>query len=157
MAMVDEKKQVIVAAEAHGLGQEHGLLVPLVGQTEKNPKEAGKRKTMEGATLVADANYYSESNCRYCDEKKIDASLSRIIISGTVTRGSERIIRDGRRCARFSSLRKISSSMNKTMSTRALPGSSFCLSEQKQFGDISAVTRWLPRRSAPLVSCSIDV
>ena len=76
MAVVDDKSQVIVAAEAYGQGQEHGLLEPMVEQAEANLKEAGKRETMSGATVIADTNYFSESNCRYCEEeKKLDAYI----------------------------------------------------------------------------------
>jgi len=76
MAVVDDKAQVIVAAEAYGQGQEHGLLPPMVEQAEANLKEAGKRETMEGSTVIADTNYFSEGNCRYCEEgKKMDAYI----------------------------------------------------------------------------------
>jgi transposase len=75
MAMVDDKTQVIVAAEAYGQGQEHDLLVPLVEQTESNLKETGNRETMTGATVIADTNYFSEDNCRYCEDEKLDAYI----------------------------------------------------------------------------------
>jgi transposase len=75
MAVVDEKTQIIVAAEAYGQGQEHGLLRPMIEQSEANLNESGKRETMDGATVIADTNYFSEDNTRYCDEKKLDAYI----------------------------------------------------------------------------------
>ena len=54
MAVVDEKTQVIVAAEAYGQGQEHDLLAPMVEQAESNLKETLKRETMAGAVVIAD-------------------------------------------------------------------------------------------------------
>jgi transposase len=75
LAVVDEKAQVIVAAEAYGQGQENNLFAPLVEKAEANLKEAGKRETLEGATVIADTNYFSEDNCRYCEEKKLDAYI----------------------------------------------------------------------------------
>ncbi|MBN1214311.1 MAG: transposase, partial [Candidatus Lokiarchaeota archaeon] len=75
MAVVDEKTQIIVAAEAFGQGQENNLFAPLVKQTEANLKETGKRETLEGSTIIADTNYFSEDNCRYAEEKKLDAFI----------------------------------------------------------------------------------
>jgi hypothetical protein len=75
MAMVDDKTQVIIAAEAYGQGQEHDLLVPLMEQAGSNLKETGNRETMTGTTLIADTNYFSEDNCQYCDDEKLDAYI----------------------------------------------------------------------------------
>jgi transposase len=75
LAVVDDKTQVIVAAEAFGQGQEHGLLEPMLEQAATNLKETETRGTMAGATVIADTNYFSEDNCRYCDEHKIDAYI----------------------------------------------------------------------------------
>ena len=75
LAVADDKAQVIVAAEAYGQGQEHNLLEPLTEQAESNLKETGKRETLEGTTLIADTNYFSEDNNRYCHDKKIDAYI----------------------------------------------------------------------------------
>jgi len=36
VASVDNKHQIIVAAEAYGQGQEHGLLEPMIEQSHKN-------------------------------------------------------------------------------------------------------------------------
>jgi transposase len=75
MVMVDDKTQVIVSAEAYGQGQEHDLLAPLAKQAESNLKETGNRESMTGMTVIADTNYFSEDNCRYCEEKKLDAYI----------------------------------------------------------------------------------
>ncbi len=75
MAVVDSKTQIIVAAEAYGQGQETNLFEPLVEQTEANLKETGKRETLEGSVVIGDTNYFSEDNCRYAEEKKLDAFI----------------------------------------------------------------------------------
>jgi hypothetical protein len=75
LAVVDEKTQVIVAAEAYGQGAEHNLLEPMVKQAEDNLKQAQKKETIGGAMFIADTNYFSEDNNRYCEEKKLDAYI----------------------------------------------------------------------------------
>jgi transposase len=75
LAVVDEKAQVIVAAEAYGQGAEHDLLEPMVEQAEDNLKRAEKRETIGGSVLIADTNYFTEDNSRYCEEKKLDAYI----------------------------------------------------------------------------------
>jgi len=75
LAVVDEKAQVIVAAEAYGQGAEHDLLEPMVEQAENNLKEAGKREKIGGSVFIADTNYFTEENNRYCEEKKLDAYI----------------------------------------------------------------------------------
>jgi transposase len=75
LAVVDEKTQVIVAAEAYGQGAEHNLLEPMVEQAEDNLKQAQKKETIGGSVFIADTNYFSEDNNRYCEEKKLDAYI----------------------------------------------------------------------------------
>jgi transposase len=75
LAMADEKAQVIVAAEAYGQGAEHDLLKPMIEQAEENLKKTGKRETLDEAVLIADTNYFTEENNRYCEGKKLDAYI----------------------------------------------------------------------------------
>lgn len=67
VAVVDEKHQVIVAAQAHGTGSEQELLMPVVEAT------AGQR-TPE-TVYTAAAGYHSEDNLKALAKAAIDAYL----------------------------------------------------------------------------------
>jgi transposase len=77
VAMTDAKHQVVVAAEAFGEGQEHGLLLPMVETTRENFEAIGEEKDVfEDATLLADAGYHSEKNMEALITKGIDAYVA---------------------------------------------------------------------------------
>jgi transposase len=65
VAVVDEKHQIIVNAQAHGVGQEQELLVPVV--------EAVRSLRAEATIITADAGYYSEDNLKQLAEWGSDA------------------------------------------------------------------------------------
>jgi hypothetical protein len=67
VAVVDEKHQIIVGAQAHGVGQEPELLVPMV--------EAVHSIRTEATVLTAAAGYHSEANLQHLAEQGIDAYL----------------------------------------------------------------------------------
>jgi Transposase DDE domain len=67
VAVVDEKHQIIVNAQAHGVGQEQELLVPVM--------EAVQSIRAEATVLTADAGYHSEANLQQLAEHGIDAYL----------------------------------------------------------------------------------
>src|SRR5262245_1668860 len=67
VAVVDEQHQIIVAAQAHGVGQEQELLVPVV--------EAVQALRAEATVITADAGYQSEANLKQLAEHGIDAYL----------------------------------------------------------------------------------
>jgi transposase len=67
VAVVDEKHQIIVDAQAHGVGQEQELLVPTVAAVHSLCTEA--------TVLTADAGYHSEANLQHLAEQGIDAYL----------------------------------------------------------------------------------
>src|SRR5262249_50034972 len=67
VAVVDEKHQIIVSAQAHGVGQEQELLVPMV--------EAVQSMRAEATVITADAGYHSEANLQQLAEHGIDAYL----------------------------------------------------------------------------------
>jgi transposase len=67
VAVVDEKHQIIVSAQAHGVGQEQELLVPMV--------EAVQAIRTEATVIAADAGYHSEDNLKQLAEQGIDAYL----------------------------------------------------------------------------------
>jgi hypothetical protein len=67
VAVVDERPQSIVAAQAHGVGQEQARLLPM-GEAVQSIRA--------GATVLpAEAGYDSEDNLRQCAAPGIDASL----------------------------------------------------------------------------------
>jgi hypothetical protein len=67
VAVVDEQHQIIVAAQAQGVGQEQELRAPAV--------EALSTLRTEATIIMADAGYHSEANLRQLALHGIDASL----------------------------------------------------------------------------------
>jgi len=77
VAVVDEKHQVIVHAEAFGAAQEHDLLHPMIEGTRENFKEIGSEEDVfEKAKLVADSGYHTEVNMQMVMEDGIDAYIA---------------------------------------------------------------------------------
>ena len=68
VAAVDAKHQIIVAAEAHGTGAEHALLIPIV--------EATAPYRHDRTLITADAGYYSQSNLIALDNQHIPALIA---------------------------------------------------------------------------------
>jgi transposase len=76
VAVVDDKHQVVVHAEAFGAAQEHDLLKPMLVGTRENFKEIGtKQDVFEKAKLVADSGYHTEANVQMVMEEGIDAYI----------------------------------------------------------------------------------
>jgi hypothetical protein len=72
VAAVDSKHQVVVAAEAVGRGQEHGLLEPMLEQTEANlDKDA-----LKDAKVLADSGYHNRKTLECLEEKGIDGYVA---------------------------------------------------------------------------------
>jgi transposase len=67
VAAVDESHQIIVEAQAHGVGQEQALLVPLVDALE--PVRAPE------TVITADAGYHSEQNLKQLAQRKVEAFI----------------------------------------------------------------------------------
>lgn len=67
-AAVDERHQIIVAAQAHGSGSEQSLLLPMVEQA----RPFASAQTI----MTADAGYHSEQNLQELDEKSIPALIA---------------------------------------------------------------------------------
>jgi transposase len=75
-AMVDDKHQIIVAAEAMGNGQDHDNLKPMVDGAKENLKAIGKGDDpLQGVILSADANYHNNNNIKQCEDDNIDAYI----------------------------------------------------------------------------------
>jgi transposase len=84
VAAVDERAQIIVAAQAHGSGSEQSVLLPMVEKT------AGLRT--EQTIVTADAGYHSEANLQGLYERGIPA----LIADGLMRRRDARFAEQGR-------------------------------------------------------------
>jgi transposase len=67
VAAVDDKHQIIVQAQAHGVGQEQELLLPMV--------EALQPMLGEHSVIGADAGYYSKLNVEALEERALRACI----------------------------------------------------------------------------------
>jgi hypothetical protein len=76
VALVDDKRQVVVAAEAFGEGQEHALLQPVLEGARENFEALGQEAVLSQAKLAADAGFHSEDNLKYLAEREIDAYVA---------------------------------------------------------------------------------
>jgi len=75
-AVVDDKHQIIVAAEAMSNGQDHDNLSPMLEKTKENLKAIGKGdESLKGVILTADANYHNNKNIAKCEDEQIDAYI----------------------------------------------------------------------------------
>lgn len=75
-AIVDDKHQIIVHAEAMSNGQDHDNLAPMIEATKENLKAIGKGDDpLKDVILTADANYHNNSNIQICEEEQIDAYI----------------------------------------------------------------------------------
>ena len=75
-ALVDEKHQIIVHAEAMSNGQDHDNISPVLDGAKENMKAVGKSyEYFSGKELSADANYHSNTNLQKCEDEKIDAYI----------------------------------------------------------------------------------
>jgi transposase len=70
-AVVDSKKQVIVACDVTGQSNDKQQFEPMLVQAQEN---VGKDKKIKAAS--ADSGYYSESNVKFAEYKKIDAYIA---------------------------------------------------------------------------------
>ncbi len=75
-ALIDDKHQVVVHAEAFGTVSDHGHVEPIMAGAKENMEAIGHDEDyFSGATFVADTNYHSESNIKTCQEMKLDAYI----------------------------------------------------------------------------------
>jgi transposase len=75
-ALVDNKHQVIVNAEAFGDAQDHYLIPPMLDGAKDNMDAIGQGEDyFEGAIFTADSNYHDPTNLKKCDEEKLDAYI----------------------------------------------------------------------------------
>ena len=75
-AIVDEKHQVVTAADLAPGGQDGNVLGELFEHAKQTAEKAGLGADhYRGTELLADANYHSEQNLRACTEEGIDAVI----------------------------------------------------------------------------------
>ena len=72
-AVVDEKHQVIVNAEAFGKGEDSSLMETMLEGAKKNLEAAGIDDPLKDKTVSADTGYYSGKNLKACEKYEVDA------------------------------------------------------------------------------------
>lgn len=77
VAMVDEKHQIIVGAEAFGEATEYNLLGPMIGLTRDNFSSINKSKDIfQTAKLTADSGFHTNKNMKMLADEQIDAYIA---------------------------------------------------------------------------------
>jgi len=75
-ALVDDKHQIIIHAEAMGNGQDADNLSPMIDRAKENMKAIGKSDDyFKGKELSADASYHSKSNLQKSAEENINSYI----------------------------------------------------------------------------------
>jgi len=75
-ALVDDKHQIIVNAEAMGNSQDHDNLKPMLEGAKKKMQAIGKKEDyFEGKQLSADCNYHNKNNLAICEAEEINAYI----------------------------------------------------------------------------------
>ena len=76
-ALVDNKNQVIVYAEAFGEGQDHYHMPPMLDGAKENMKGISHNEDtyFEKKVVVADTNYHSPTNLNKCEDEHVDAYI----------------------------------------------------------------------------------
>ena len=74
-ALVDDKHQIIVAAEAFGHGGDYSNLGPIVRQARDNLRDAKRVRLDNQPIITADTSYFSNDNLREAAELEIDAYI----------------------------------------------------------------------------------
>jgi len=75
-ALVDDKHQVVVQAEAFGTVSDHEHVEPIMAGAKENMQAIGQSEDyFSGAIFVADTNYHSQSNLKSCQKMELDAYI----------------------------------------------------------------------------------
>ena len=75
-ALVDDKHQVVVHAEAFGTVSDHGHVEPMMEGAKETMQAIGHDEDyFSGATFVADTNYHGKRNLKKCQELELDAYI----------------------------------------------------------------------------------
>jgi hypothetical protein len=77
VATVDKKHQVIIDAQAFGVGQEHHTLKPVLDRVKSKYKRLGISDDIfsEGTIVTADTGFANEANMKYLHEDNINAYI----------------------------------------------------------------------------------
>ena len=75
IAAVDDKRQVIVHAEAHGSGSEHQTLESMIDGLDNNLQSIGEKDVLKQAIITADTGFHSEKNLQRLLEAGIEAYI----------------------------------------------------------------------------------
>ena len=73
VAAVDAKHQVVVAAEAFGTGDEHGLLEPMLDGIKQN---LGDKDVLKCSQVLADSGFHSSATLSHLEQEGIDAYIA---------------------------------------------------------------------------------
>jgi len=75
-ALVDDKHQVVVNAEAFGTLSDHGHVEPMMAGAKENMQAIGHDEDyFRGAIFTADSNDHGQSNIKKCQELELDAYI----------------------------------------------------------------------------------
>jgi len=75
-ALVDDKFQIIVHAEAMGKGQDREHVLPMIDGAKENMKAIGLTEDyFKGKEFTADSNYHSTVNLKKCSDEHLDAYI----------------------------------------------------------------------------------
>ena len=75
IAAVDDQRQVIVHAEAHGSGSEHQTLESMIDGLDNNLQRIGEKDVLKQAIITADTGFHSEKNLQRLLEAGIEAYI----------------------------------------------------------------------------------
>ena len=74
-AMVDEKHQVVVHAEAFGKGEDSAIIEPMLKGAKDKLEAAGLEEPLKDKKISADTGYYSVKNLEACEGLEVDAYI----------------------------------------------------------------------------------
>ena len=74
-ALVDEKHQVVVHAEAFGEGLDSGHMQPMLEGGKEKLKAIGWQEPLKDKEISADTSYFSLENLEKCTEQEVDAYI----------------------------------------------------------------------------------
>ncbi|MGH8694489.1 MAG: transposase, partial [Burkholderiales bacterium] len=76
VAAVDSEHQVVVHAEAFGVGQENALLPQVLDATAEHFESLGQPDALKDVAVTADAGYHSEDTLKKLADQEIDAYVA---------------------------------------------------------------------------------
>jgi transposase len=74
-AIVDEKHQVVMHAEAFGKGEDSSIMEPMLKGAKEKLEAAGWEEPLKDRTISADTGYYSVKNLEACKKEEVDAYI----------------------------------------------------------------------------------